>query len=271
MAELITRYEAEFSGRLLYGPADWTRWQDDPEGLCWGMLGVAGCDSLIRGPDDLDRVPGLFARGVRVFQALSAPDDETGRGLGHLGRAFLQTLSDLGSQHGPRPLLDLAGLGSQAVAEVLDWLEADPDRARRVIPVHSRGPLDSEALGRLRALEGVVGLSVAGADHTDPALLREEIEVAAAIPFGMRTGYEGIAISTGFLDTDVVSPDLSSAARVAAWLEATFPAGAAALLIHGNARALVGRALLPAEMAADRAALPDAAGGDRGPVPDRSS
>src|SRR4051794_29416527 len=37
LGSLIARAEAEFSGRLLCGPADVARWDDDLDGLCWGM------------------------------------------------------------------------------------------------------------------------------------------------------------------------------------------------------------------------------------------
>src|SRR4051812_29012977 len=53
LSDLITRVEAEFPGRLLIGPDDHTRWLDDPEGLCWGVVGVEGFDALVRSPGDL--------------------------------------------------------------------------------------------------------------------------------------------------------------------------------------------------------------------------
>src|SRR5215210_5651507 len=70
---LITRIEAEFAGRLLIGPEDHGCWRDDARGLCWGVLGVEGFDALVRTPGDLDRLPRLFERGVRLFQPVSAP------------------------------------------------------------------------------------------------------------------------------------------------------------------------------------------------------
>ena len=69
LGEMIARYEAEFSGRLLIGPDDVTRWSaEPPDGIGWGILGIEGFDALVRASDDLDRLPGLFRRGVRVFQ-----------------------------------------------------------------------------------------------------------------------------------------------------------------------------------------------------------
>jgi membrane dipeptidase len=67
--DLLVRYEAEFAGRLLMGPADVAHSRAEPvDGLCWGTLAVSGFDWLVRGPADLDRLPALFERGVRVFQ-----------------------------------------------------------------------------------------------------------------------------------------------------------------------------------------------------------
>jgi membrane dipeptidase len=229
------------------------------------MIGLEGLDALVRGPDDLDRLPPLFERGVRVFQPVSTADNLLAgasiagddRGLSDLGRAFLQTLFDLGGEaSGPRPLLDLANLSSVAVAEVLDWLEADPLRPCRVFPISSRGApgrddgpwprgLTSDSLRRLRALGGVVGFSVGPPFYPDAEALRAGIEAAAAVPFRGRAGFEGIAIGTGFPDVDVVLPGLDNAAAVVAWLAANFDPAAAAALIHGNARSLIVRSLKP--------------------------
>src|SRR5215210_7249184 len=68
LGQLLTRNEAEFAGRLLIGPDDHGRWRDDPRGLCWGVIGVEGFDALVRTADDLDRLPRLVERGVRLFQ-----------------------------------------------------------------------------------------------------------------------------------------------------------------------------------------------------------
>jgi membrane dipeptidase len=78
LGELIVRLEAEFPGRLLLGPDDCARWRQDADGLCWGVIGVEGFDALVRSAADLDRLPGLFDRGVRVFQPLYTPDNALG-------------------------------------------------------------------------------------------------------------------------------------------------------------------------------------------------
>jgi membrane dipeptidase len=261
LGTLVTRIEAEFSGRLLIGPADVARGLDDPEGLCWGLIGIAGFDALVRGPEDLDRLAPLFERGVRLFQFVQGPSSVLAgssgagddRGLTDLGRAFLQTLDDL-EPIGPRPLLDLAHLGPKAAAEVLTWLEADAGRPGRVLPVVSHGApgaegdatpcsLTLDALKRLRALGGVIGFSVGPPSHTTAEGLKERIETAAAIPFQGRPGFEGLAIGTDFLGLDQTLPGLGHVAEVVAWLSSNFGPAEAAALIQGNGRDLFVRAV----------------------------
>jgi membrane dipeptidase len=266
LGALITRIEAEFSGRLLIGPADVARWLDDAEGLCWGLIGIEGFDALMRGPEDLERLPRLFERGVRLFQPVYGPtsvlagssahgDD---RGLTDLGRAFLETLADLRSDDGdgPRPLLDLAHLNPKAAAEVLSWLEADPGRPLRVLPVYSHGALSHpenssprtltlDNLARLRALGGVVGFSVGPPFYSSREQLKASIETAAAIPFQGRSGFEGLAIGTDFLGVARTLPGLGNIADVAAWLTSSFSPAEAAALIQGNGRRLILDALDP--------------------------
>lgn len=261
LGELLTRIEAEFSGRLLIGPDDLARCLDDPEGLCWALIGVEGFDALVREPGDLARLAPLFERGVRLFQPVytatsvlagsSAPGDD--RGLTDLGRAFLETLVTLGTEpSGPRPLFDLAHLNPRAAAEALAWFEADPRRATRLIPVYSHGALrhdgyDSpraltlENLTRLRALGGVVGFSVGPPFYDRADQLKTDIETAASIPFLGRSGFDGIAIGTDFLGVDQTLAGMGNVTEVVAWLTATFDTATATALIQGNARALVNR------------------------------
>lgn len=263
LGDLIARIEAEFCGRLLIGPDDLARCLDDAEGLCWGVIGVEGFDSLVREPADLERLPVLFERGVRVFQpsylatgalaGSSAPGDD--RGLTDLGRSFLEALADLGGESaGPRPLLDLAHLNPKAAAEVLAWFEADDDRPSRVIPVYSHGALRHEGfdspraitlenLGRLRELGGVIGFSVGPPFYTTADQLRAGIETAATLPIRGRAGFEGIAIGTDFLGVDQRLPGLGNVPDVVAWISASFDPAAASAIVRGNAFALIERAL----------------------------
>lgn len=264
LGTLLTRYEAEFAGRLLMGPDDLARCLDDPDGLCWGLLGVEGFDALVRTAADLDRLPGLFERGVRLFQPVysgssllggsSSPGDD--RGLTDLGRAFLGALADLGGTTGPRPAVDLAHLHPRAAGEVLDWLETDTTRAARVIPVYSHGALrhdgfdapramTSENLGRLRALGGVIGFSVGPPFYPTADSLKAGIEAAAALPFRGCPGFDGIGIGTDFLGVDQTLPGLGNVADVAAWVAANFDPPTALALLQGNALDLLRRIVSP--------------------------
>jgi len=259
LGELVTRIEAEFSGRLLHGRDDLARWRDDADGLCWGVIGVEGFDTLIRGPEDLGRIPRLFERGVRVFQPLYTAQNALGgasaggddRGLTDLGHSFLQTLFDLSHDHA-RPLFDLAHLNPRTAADVLSWFEADADRVRRVIPVYSHGApvhddfatpraITQENLKRLRALGGVIGFSVGPPFYTAAEQLKASLENTASLPFEGRVGFEGIAIGTDFLGVDQTLPGLANAEEVMRWISATFDPATAETLIHGNARRLLER------------------------------
>ncbi|MCA1685390.1 MAG: membrane dipeptidase, partial [Planctomycetia bacterium] len=224
-----------------------------------GVIGVEGFDALVRTPDDLDRLPGLFERGVRVFQPVYAAtgvlagsaSDGDDRGLTDLGRAFLDVLSALGPDpSGPRPLLDLAHLNPAAASDVLAWFEADEARAGRLIPVYSHGALSHEGfrtpraitaanLKRLRALGGVMGFCVGAAFYPTADALKAGIDAAAGLPFRGRPGYEGIAIGTDFLGVEQTLPGLRNVDGVVAWLEATFDPGTARALVSENARALL--------------------------------
>jgi membrane dipeptidase len=220
---------------------------------------VEGFDALIRRTEDLDRLPRLFDRGVRLFQPVcsssnvlagsaSAGDE---RGLTELGRSFLQSLADLGSQSsGPRPILDLAHLNPRSMSEILDWFESDANRLDRVLLVYSHGALwhpgfDTPRalswgnLARLRALGGVVGLSVSRPFYSNIGSLKDGIDEAAALPFLGRVGYDGIAIGTDFLGVDATVPLLGNASNVVDWLASAFDPESSAALIAGNAGRLL--------------------------------
>lgn len=265
LTALVTRVEAEFPGRILIGPDDHARWRDDADadGLCWAVVGIEGFDPLIRSPADLDRLPTLFARGVRLFQPVYGASSELAgssqagddRGLADLGRLFLQALADLGSPGpGPRPILDLAHMNPRAMAEVLDWFEADAGRARLLLPVYSHGAPRHEAfespraltldnLARLRRLGGTIGFCVGPPFFDSPDRLRAAIESAAALPFQGEPGFAGLAIGTDFLGIEKTLPGLANADEVVAWLGRTFEPDAARALIEGNARTLIERAV----------------------------
>ncbi len=261
LGQLITRIEAEFPGRLLIGAEDFDRWQDDREGLTWGMIGVEGFDALIRGPEDLGLLRRLFDRGVRLFQPVynetgvlggsSVPGDD--RGWSDLGLAFLETLGSLaGDVPGPRPILDLAHLNHNSAADVLNWFEADSSRVRRIIVAYSHGApihegfdtqraISIDNLKRLRALGGFVGLSISPPFFDDPEQIKRAIDTVQSIPFEGRPGFEGIAIGTDFLGVNQTLPGLRQADEVVAWVQFHFDRAIAKDLLHDNALGLIAR------------------------------
>ena len=257
LGDLITRIEAEFPGRILIGPDDLARWDDAPEELCWAVIGVEGFDFLVRTVGDLERLPPLFERGARVFQPVYATDNALAgsasggdaRGLLDLGRRFLETLAEVPGS--ARPILDLAHLNPSAMADVLDWFEADANRTQRLLPAYTHGAIAHEGfatpralsldnLKRLRKLGGTVGITPSFYGSKDA--LNAAIETAAALPFGDDPGYAGIVIGTDFLGVDTTLPGLGNVEGVVAWLLKTFDGPTASRLIEGNARHLLGRA-----------------------------
>ena len=151
-----------------------------------------------------------------------------------LGRAFLETLLALSPEgNGPRPLFDLAHLNPPAMSDALAWFEADPSRAGRVFPIYSHGApvhpgfeapraISIDNLTRLRALGGVVGVSISPPFFQTPEQVREAVELVASIPFEGRPGHEGIAIGTDFLGVNQTLPGLRNAAEVVTWAIASF-------------------------------------------------
>ena len=262
LGQLITRVEAEFPGRLLIGPDDFDRFQEDREDLTWGMTGVQGFDALIRSFEDLERLLQLFERGVRLFQPISGLDNRLGgsagpaddRPLADLGRTFLEAVDRLSADEiGPRPLLDLASMNSPTMSEVLTWFEEDTARARRSVLVYSHGApahaefewpraITYENLRRLRALGGFVGISVSPLFFETVAQLKRTVEEVASIPFEGREGAEGIAIGTDFMAVDHPLPGLGNAAEVVDWFQANFDRPTAKRLLLDNGMALIARA-----------------------------
>jgi membrane dipeptidase len=261
LGAMLTRYEAEFAGRLLVDAADVARWRAEPaDGLAWGLLAVAGCDFLVREPRDLDRLPALLDRGVRAIQlvagraSLLAGSDEPGdeRGLTELGRGVLARLEEWPRDRpsGPRPIVDLAGLNERSVADVLQWWETNA-AGRGHLPLVSshggRNPPSAAAsagltpsnLGRFRALGGVIGLSPDAACYRSPVELKAVIEGLAQVPFEGRFGYEGIAIATDFLGIDQPVFGLANVRGMTRWIGRTFDRPTAASLIAGNGRRLL--------------------------------
>jgi membrane dipeptidase len=262
LGQLITRIEAEFPGRLLIEPDDFDRWQDDRDGLTWGLIGIEGFDFLIRSSEDLARLPRLFDRGVRLFQPVYTEASLIGgssvvgddRGLTDLGRGFLETLLAITPEGpGPRPIFDLAHFNQRSTSEALDWFESDPSRSRRILVVYSHGTpehpgfstpraISIENLTRLRALGGTVGLGISPPFFQSLDQIKTAIESVAAIPFAGRVGFEGLAIGTDFLGVSKTLPGMGNAEDVIAWVQANFDRPVAKDLLHDNALELLARA-----------------------------
>jgi len=261
--DLIARYESEFAGRLLIGRDDVERWLAEPaDGLCWGMLGVAGFDSLIRDPADLDRLPGLFERGIRVFQPLESGSSSLGgsadpgddRGLTKLGRSFLSRIGELagGGEGSARPIVDLAHLNPRSMAEVIK-LGTEGALAGRVLLIYSHGAIFHEGFATQRALShdnlvalracgGVIGLTPGPPYHRTPVELKAGFEAAATVPFLGQEGYEGIAVGSDFLGLEQTLPLLGDVSQVRKWIQRRFHRETADMLIAANGRRLLVRA-----------------------------
>ncbi len=257
LGDLIARYEAEFSGRLLIGQTDLARWASDPpDGLTWAMLAVSGLDHLVREPADLKVIHILFKRGVRTFQLVESnrsllagsadPGDD--RGLTELGRSCLAEITTLQRVHPGAgvPILDLSHLNSQSMANVLDAVD-DAARNRRVLLMYSHGALahagfdgphaiDLKNISRLRDLRGLIGLTPGPPFYQSAADFKSAIDHVATIPFEGRLGYEGIAIGTDFLERDAALPELADASAIVEWISSSFDETTAELLLDANAR-----------------------------------
>jgi membrane dipeptidase len=232
--------------------------------MSWGVLGIAGCGFLVREAADLDRLPGLFLRGVRVWQPVGAcggvlggadvPGDD--RGLTALGRAFLDRLVELAgsSASDARPILDLAGMNAATAAETLHWYDALSTGRQRVLVALTHGSASQTELrdgtsagGRvaaeIRARGGVVGLTpgLPGCETADA--FKALIEAVADVSIPGRTAFEGIAVGTDLLEIDQIAPGLGSAREIARWLGRTFDRRAAFAIAAENARALLLRSI----------------------------
>jgi membrane dipeptidase len=232
--------------------------------MCWGVIGVAGFDSLVREAGDLDRLPALFDRGVRVFQPIATSDGVLGgsatpgddRGLTDLGRALLDRIAEMADRSGggPRPILDLAGMSAAAISDTLGWLDGRPETSGRPLIAVSHGagpqeiPLDDSSPGdrnlrEIRSRGGLIGLTPGrpGCETTED--LRRRIEAIAAMPFEGRSGYEGIAIGSDLLGVDQFPAGLASARDILRWLRHAFDREAAEAVAIDNARRLLLRSV----------------------------
>lgn len=204
---LIPRAEAEFAGRLLIGPADYRRWMDDPEGMAWGALGVEGVG--------VERIGGLYQRGVRLFRVVEDFDSYLGK---------LVSLSEPGG----RPIADVSGPGAAA----LGWFEADAARSASVVPVWGRGPVDGETARRLRSLGGFLAMELGEGAVAD---LVARVEAAG--------GPEGVVLATGFLGSDGTTAGMGDAPAVIGAVMEVFETTAGRQILFENGRRLIERSV----------------------------
>jgi membrane dipeptidase len=258
---MIARYEAEFAGRILRDHEDVARWRASPrDGLCWGVLGVAGFDFLVREAGDLERLPPLFERGVRVFQPVAGregvlagstePEDE--RGLTDLGRAFLDRLAGLSraDANGPRPILDLAGMNARSIGDALHWLDEEPARRDNLPMALSHGTIDyreildasspaSRTLAELRSRGVVIGVTPGRPGCETVEEWKTLVDRISSLPFQGRAGCEGVAIGSDLLEVDHLAPALSSARDLIRTLGRAFDRESAAAIGWGNAERIL--------------------------------
>src|SRR5262249_30512810 len=116
-----------------------------------------------------------------------------------------------------------------------------------------------ENVMRLRALGGVIGLSVGPPFYDNSATLKRNIEEIAETPFAGATGYGGLAIGTDFLGVSRTLPELSNAEQVVAWFSAQFDPDAANALIWRNAHQLFRKMLSEGQAVAGTGNSPGAA------------
>jgi membrane dipeptidase len=244
VGDLLARAEAEFSGRLLIGPDDVARWRaEPPDAMSWAVLAIDGLNRVARGPEDLDRLDTLFHRGVRVFRMTDDPDEDM---FTIPKTSLIYRIASLASNpgpSGPRPVLDMAGLGPDALAAALDWYESGPGRENVLLPLFSHGApgsLPGEVLARLRALGTVLGFSPGSPWHDSAESLQAAILETSAIPGPPGSSpFDGLAFGTAFLRADTSSTGIGNATALGRWATKAFGPEIASALLHKNAERLI--------------------------------
>ena len=239
LADLIARSEAEFPGRVLRSREDYSHWQSEPDGLTWIVMGVGGFGPLIRTRDDLKRLSRLFERGIRVFQPFSQEEptvlDDNGIFL-----HFLATLEELNpTEHGPRPILDLAGMDTRKIKQTLAWFEEKDHRAGHILLSHSAGRIDMESIARMRSLGGFTVLAASTRSFDSLAALRFAIELVASIPIPGITGYTKIGLASDAFGGGKGLDGIETVPDLGAWAMKTLEPSVASALLRDNATALI--------------------------------
>lgn len=214
---LLTRTAAEFSGRMLQGTEDLKRWKDDPQGLTWAVVELAGLSALVRSTDDLNRLPVLFERGVRVFQPGAISSERV--------PPLIEVLSNLS---GGRASLDLAGLSPDGLQVALDWYDADPGRVRRLPPIRSFGGIDDVAR-RVRDLGGLVGLGVSSRAFESAESLRLAVEELG----------DRVALATDIFGGGSGLSGLETVPQIQEWALKSFGEGRGRAILRGNAESWI--------------------------------
>jgi membrane dipeptidase len=243
--ELLARIEAEFPGRLLTGPEDVDRFDQEPEGgLTWAVAGLRGVSAMLQSQPDSGRLARLVDRGVRAFRLAGLVDHPPAPGedlpLAIEDRRAIETIAS--AARSPM-MLDLAGLGPRASGEAIDAVE---ESKGSLVPIVSLGGssgrtiagLRPEDFDRIKQLGGVVGLGVGRAFHRDADELADAIGAIAG-----RGGPDGVAIGTGFLGIEEPSGAIEDAPALLDWCAGRFDPETASRLCWANARQAIRRAI----------------------------
>ncbi len=226
----LARALAEFPGRILAIPEDYQRWQvNEPEPLCWAVLslGPAFTAALAQHNEQLHR---LAERGVRVFSASNHPLP-----------ILIPALLDLAVATKRIFAIDLADLNDTAQADTLSWLEADPARPARLVPIISRAKaappeiVHSPLSSRIADLDGLIAIQFTG---LSPAEVRSALDTLMAVSDSKKSS---IALATDFLSPSTLTPELARVdLLLRSILESQEPAFARSI-IEQNAVRLIAR------------------------------
>jgi hypothetical protein len=183
----LSRAHAEFPGRVLADPADFVRWEAEPDSLCWAVLALGPGFAADTSQHTPKRLHTLIERGVRVFPFLADHNLE-----------FLERLEEIATGLVRRLAVEVS---SASPLQPLDALK----RSGHLVPIMTRFPtLDAEALGRLASLGGLVGLSVTALPQALPAIV--------ALPSSDRAA---LALASDFLAESSIPAALSTAEQIA--------------------------------------------------------
>lgn len=237
LGDLITRCEAEFAGRLLIGRDDYRRWENDKEGLTWGVLGIGGFDSLIDSSEDLSKLKALFERGIRVFQPVAMPRNALtdAEGLTGLGHEFLESLNQLGN-HEARPILDVAGMNQAALDVTLSWYESIVSRREHLLLVRTCGEFDENRMRRVQMLGGLVGLAASSRCFKT----MNELKLGAGSGAMKQASF---ALASDAFGGGIALEGASTARNLIDWAVKTLGKEDAAHLVRDNARSLIAESI----------------------------